>query len=286
MIRAIITALLLFVATTANASGLAWRVTTADGACLYLVGTVHAARPDFYPLPAYITDAFDEAAVLVMEVDTTAVDPAAAARFGRDNGTLTDGRTLEDLLGTKDWRRTSEWARQLGVPQHRLSRMRPWLAAVTLVSLEIRRMGLDSALGMEMHLATRAVERDMPIVELETLVEQLSALSNLSLKAETAFLKQSLTTPEEFESSVNTIVDSWLAGDADAMRIVLEDSYEDAQEVYDAVMRARNLRWLPAIERMLASDQVHFVAVGALHMVGEDGLVRLLEERGYNVERL
>ncbi len=286
MVRSIITALLLLVATTVDASGLAWRVTSPDGACLYLVGTVHAARPDFYPLPAAITDAFEAADTLAMEVNTTAIDPGAAARFGRDNGTLTNGRTLEDVLGAEDWRRASEWGRQLGVPQRRLSRMRPWLAAVTLVSLEIRRMGLDSELGMEMHFAGRAVERDMPIVELETLVEQLSALSNLSPAAEAAFLKQSLTTPDEFAATVNNIVDSWLAGDADAMETVLDDSYDGAEEIYDAVMRARNKRWLPAIERMLTTDQVHFVAVGALHMVGEDGLVKLLERRGYSVERL
>lgn len=286
MVRAIITALLLLVATVADASGLAWRVTAPTGGHLFLVGTVHAARPDFYPLPAHITNAFGAADTLVVEVDTTAVDPAAAARFGRDFGTLTDGRTLEDILGTDDWRRASEWGRQLGVPLHRLSRMRPWLAAVTLVSLEIRRAGLDASLGMEMHFTSRAVERNMPIVELETLAEQLSALSNLSPAAETEFLQQSLTTPDEFAASVNNIVDSWIAGDTDAMQRVLEDSYEGADEIYDAVMRARNNRWLPAIEQMLNSDQVHFVAVGALHMVGEDGLVRLLEERGYSVERL
>jgi uncharacterized protein len=287
MVRAIITALLLsVVAASADASGLSWRVTAPEGGSLYLIGTVHAARPDFYPLPDPITEAFEVADTLVLEVDTTAVDPAAAARFGREHGTLLDGRTLEDLLGTEDWRRASEWGRKLGIPQHRLAKMRPWLAAVTLVSLEIRRIGLDSALGMEMHFATRAVEREMPILELETLVEQLSALSNLSSEAETEFLKQSLTTADEFEASVNTIVDSWLAGDADAMQRVLEDSYDGADEIYDAVMRARNQRWLPAIEKMLASDRVHFVAVGALHMVGEDGLVELLEERGYRVERL
>ncbi|MEX0899642.1 MAG: TraB/GumN family protein [Gammaproteobacteria bacterium] len=286
MVRTIITALLLLVATTVDASGLAWRVTAPDGAHLYLVGTVHAARPDFYPLPIRITDAFEAADALTMEVNTTLIDPGAAARFGREHGTLSGGRTLEELLGNEDWRRASEWGRKLGIPQRRLSMMRPWLAAVSLVSLEIRRIGLDSALGMEMHFAARAVERGMPIVELETLVEQLSALSNLSPEAEVAFLKQSLTTADEFAASVNDIVDSWLAGDADAMKRVLEDSYEGADEVYDAVMRARNQRWLPAIERMIESEEVHFVAVGALHMVGEDGLVRLLEARGYNVERL
>lgn len=286
MVRTIITALLLLVATTVDASGLAWRVTSADGACLYLVGTVHAARPDFYPLPEHITDAFEAADTLAMEVDATAVDPSDAARFGREHGTLRDGRTLEDVLGAEDWGRTSEWGRKLGVPQRRLSRMRPWLAAVTLVSLEIRRLGFDPALGMEMHFAGRAVERGMPIVELETLVEQLSALSNLSPTAEAAFLRQTLTTPDEFEASVNDLVDSWRSGDADAMQRVLEDSYEGADEIYDAVMRARNIRWLPALERMLASDQVHFVAVGALHLIGDDGLVGLLEKRGYRVERL
>lgn len=287
MLRILLTILaLMFAAAPAAAEGLAWRVSGADGAALYLVGTVHAARPDFYPLPASVTEGFEASDVLVMEVDMSRVEPGAAARFMREHGTLDDGTTLESLLGDEDWQRVVEWGRRAGVPSGRLWTMQPWLATVTLVSLEMHRIGLDPALGLERHFSAQADARDMPIEELETLDEQLKALSGLSRATQLAFLRQSLTTPEEFEAAVEEIVDAWQAGDAEAMARILSESYAGAEEVYDALMHDRNHRWLPALERMLAGERVHFVAVGALHLVGEDGLLALLKARGYSVERL
>src|SRR5690606_37888334 len=100
------------------------------------------------------------------------------------------------------------------------------------------------------------------------------------------FLTGSLSTTEEFRANLDEIIGSWRAGDAARLARVLDDSYDDADEVYEAVMRARNARWLPKIEAMLASDRVHLVAVGALHLVGEDGLVAMLAARGHAVEPL
>ena len=164
--------------------------------------------------------------------------------------------------------------------------MQPWLATVTLVSLEMRRLGLDPELGLERHFAKQADARGMPIAELETLDEQLSALAGPSLPTQVTFLRQALTTPDEFEAAVEQIVGAWRTGDADAMARILAESYVGADEVYAALMHDRNHRWLPELERMLADERVHFVAVGSLHLVGEDGLLALLTARGYRVERL
>ena len=77
----------------------------------------------------------------------------------------------------------------------------------------------------------------------------------------------------------------WVERGYDAEAISSDLSQKDRERVMQR-MRDRNLRWLPALERMLASERAHFVAVGALHLVGEDGLLALLEARGYSVERL
>lgn len=285
-LRLILTAVLLwFAAAPAAADGLGWRVTGDGGSALVLVGTVHAARPDFYPLPAPIEQAFDEAEVLVLEIDLSRLDPAAAAEYAQRHGMYPPDESLPATLGKADWTRVRGWARRVGVPLHRLERMRPWLAAVTLVSLEMQRLGLDPQLGMERHFARRAAERGLPVRGLETLAEQLDALSRLSAPTQRAFLVQSLTTTTEFEQAVDDIIGSWRDGDAARMATILEESYEGADEVYEALMRARNRRWLPEIEAMLASGRRHFVAVGSLHLVGDDGLTTMLEERGYRVER-
>ena len=286
-LRSILTALALACAPlVAQADGLGWRVTGTDGGTLYLVGTVHAARPDFYPLPTAIDKAFADAEVLALEIDMSTVTPAAASSYTKGHGYLGAMQTLDQLLGADDWTHVVEWGRKLGVPSGALKRMKPWLAGITLAALEMQHQGLDPGLGMDRHFTARAMKRRMPVVGLETLEQQLGALSGLSMKTQVAFLENSLTTTEVFAESLKTIIDSWVAGDGERLAQVLDESYEGAEEVYDALMRARNARWLPKIEAMLASDRTHFVAVGALHLVGEDGLVAMLEAAGYELEPL
>lgn len=286
-LRSILTALaLVCTATAAAADGLGWRVTDPDGGTLYLVGTVHAARPDFYPLPPALDAAFEDAEVLALEVDMSTLDPSAVARFTRGHGYLGAKTTLDQLVAPDDWQRVADWGRKLGVGSEKLKRMKPWLAAVTLVSLEMQRHGLDPGLGMERHFAARAAERGMPMVGLETLEEQLTALAGLTMDTQVAFLESSLATTEEFTASLDEIIGSWRDGDAARLAKVLDESYAGADEVYEAVMRARNIRWLPKVEAMLASDRTHLVAVGSLHLVGGDGLVELLAARGHTVEPL
>lgn len=286
-LRSMITALMLWtLAAPVSAAGLGWEVTAEDGRTLYLVGTLHAARESLYPLPDGVERAFAEAEVLVLEVDTSRIDPAEAGRIARERGRMPRGRTLRDAVSSDGWSRVSEWAQRLSIPEQNMLAMRPWLAAITLVALEMRRIGLDPELGMERHFAARADARGMPIAELESLAEQLAMLADLSEPTQVAFLEQSLTGTEEFAESVDRIIRNWVEGDAEAMEELLGSSFEGHDELYDTLMRQRNLRWLPEVEAMLDSGRTHFVAVGALHMVGDEGLVELLKGRGFRVEPL
>ncbi len=286
-LRPMITALVLCaLATPVSAAGLGWEVTADDGRTLYLVGTLHAARESLYPLPESVQRAFADAEALVLEVDTRHVDPAEAARIARDRGRMLQGHTLRDLVSSDAWSRVLAWAHRLGIPERNMLAMQPWLAAVTLVALEMRRIGLDPALGMEHHFATLADERGIPIAELESLAEQLEMLANLSESTQVAFLDHSLAGTEVFAGSVDDIIRNWVEGDTEAMEELLGSSFDGHGELYDTLMRQRNLRWLPVVETMLGSGRTHFVAVGALHMFGADGLVELLQVRGYRVEPL
>jgi hypothetical protein len=111
-------------------------------------------------------------------------------------------------------------------------------------------------------------------------------LADLSETTQVAFLEQSLTGTEEFAESVDRIICNWVDGDSEALAELLSSSYEGHDELYDMLMRQRNLRWLPEVEAMLASGRIHFVAVGALHLVGDEGLVELMKDKGYRVEQL
>ncbi len=285
--RIIITILALWtLAAPVAADGLGWRVHDSSGNHAYLIGTLHAATESFYPLPAEIDAAFADAEVLVLEVDITRVDQAEVARIARERGRIPGRHTLRDMVSPDGWTKVAQWSHRLGVPESNITRLQPWLAAITLIALEMRRIGFAPELGMERHLAERAVAHSKPIVELESLRGQLEMLAGLSEPTQVAFLEQSLTSTEDFAESVDRILQRWTAGDAEEMAAILSESFDGHEELYDVLMRSRNHRWLPEVEAMIASGRVHFVAVGSLHLVGDDGLVELLRGRGYSVESL
>ncbi|MCA1799004.1 MAG: TraB/GumN family protein [Xanthomonadaceae bacterium] len=197
-VRLMIAVVLVFCAGTLQAAGLGWRVADADGGTAYLVGTIHAARETLYPLPDPLLDAFAHSEILVVEVDVGAIDPRAAQRISAEHGVFPRDGSLRALLTDDAWTRAAAWSERLGVPRRNLNRMRPWLAAVTLVSLEIRQLGLDPEFGVERYFASRARARSMRIVELESLTEQLTTLAALPPATQVAFLEGSIPTGDGF----------------------------------------------------------------------------------------
>lgn len=271
------------VSSTAGAAGLAWVVHGDDGGTVYLVGTVHAANEAFYPLPESIDTAFEQSEVLVMEVDPALLDGQAMAATVAQLGLLPPGERLQDLLSTENWTAASQHAAVSGVPPEVLDRFRPWFAATVVAVSRIVAAGFNPELGMEQHFHRRA-DKGMPLVALETPEEQMQMLAGLTQPAQLAFLESSLV--DGFEDEVGGILDAWRAGNEAALVALATESYDDSEEVYERIIVARNRAWLPHIEAMVADGRRHFVAVGSMHLVGPDGVVAMLRERGYRVELL
>ena len=263
-----------------------WRVSDGDGNHLYLVGTVHAATEDMYPLPEPITAAFDSAEILVLEVDPRTMNQREMERLVRRYGMLSNRESLRDLLAADIWSRVVDWGQRVSLSPGQLNRMRPWLATTTLVSVELASIGVDRGLGMEPWLMERAINRGMLVKQLETAEEQIGMLAGLPLEVQISFLENSILDAETFSDSVGQLLGSWRNGDVEAMTELLAETYAEQPMIYEVMISSRNHRWVKAIEPMLASGQVHYVAVGALHMVGPDGLVALMLESGFVVERL
>jgi uncharacterized protein YbaP (TraB family) len=271
------------VSSTAGAAGLAWAVHGENGGTVYLVGTVHAANEAFYPLPEAIDAAFEQAEVLVMEVDPALLDGQAMAAVVAQLGLLPPGERLQDMMSAEHWTAASQYAAASGVQPEVLDRFRPWFAATIVSVSRIDDAGYNPDLGMEQYFHRRA-DRGMPLIALVTPEEQMQMLAGLSLAAQLAFLESSLV--DGFADEVGGILDAWRAGDHEALASLGMETYEESAEVYERLIVARNRAWIPPIEAMVADGRTHFVAVGSLHLVGPDGVVAMLRARGYRVEML
>jgi uncharacterized protein YbaP (TraB family) len=249
---------------------------------VYLLGSVHFLSAS-EQLPAALQEAYEDAEVLLMEIDMDDLDPLEAQQVTLELGMLPAGESLEQLLGAPTYSRLVARARDLGLEPALLNRFKPWLAAMTLVQLQLGKMGLDPSSGVEQRFTARAVVDKKPIHGLETLREQLGLLAGLPERQQREFLLYSIDDVERMSEELDELLSAWRRGDSKAMAQLLAEGFEQYPDLYRPLTVERNRRWLGQVEALLDDREDYLVVVGALHLVGKDSLIDLLQRQGHEV---
>lgn len=261
-----------------------WAVRDHDST-LYLFGTIHVMKPETEWRSPRFEAAFDGASQLILEVENPG-DQAAVLPLIREHG-LSPDRPLSSLLSDRDVTRLDAAARSVGLSAAQLDPMRPWLASLSLAAAPLRRGGFDPASGIDPVLRSRALEAGMTIGGLETLDQQVRLLAGFPEEGQLAYLMRSLDDFDDGAAQLQLLVAAWLDGDVVAIeRIGVAPMREVGERVYQALLVERNRAWADRITLMLDGAGTAFIAVGALHLAGEDSIQRMLEARGLTVERV
>ncbi len=253
---------------------------------VYLLGSIHLLRADDHPLPAVIFAAYDDAEVLVMEMDMDDLDPLEAHSLLAELGALPAGTSLSAVMGPELYAQARAYAETSNVPLSLLEGSKPWLAAITVEQMILTRIGFNPQYGIETSLAEKAIADGKEIVGLETMREQLQFLDDMSLDAQRALLLQALEESIEIERIMDELVDAWRHGDVEFLENIMLEAVEQYPELYRTIVVERNRRWLVHIEQLLGEEEDYLVVVGALHLIGEDGLTALLEDEGHEVVQM
>ena len=262
-----------------------WRIAGATNS-VYLLGSIHLLREQDHPLPGVIDKAYDDADVIVMEIDMDDMDPVyTQAAFNRA-GVLQDGTTLQDLMGEEAFTAASEAAAAIDIPLDMLAKSEPWLAAITVELMLLYRIGFDPALGVEMTMTQRAAADGKPIEGLETIDEQLAFLDSLPIDAQREMLLQVLSEGAAMSESIGDLIEAWHHGDTATLEDALLSSAVGLDELNEVLVNSRNRRWAETISTWLDDEQDYLIVVGALHLVGEQGVPALLEKRGFGIHQL
>lgn len=268
---------------------LLWKVSDADNS-LYLMGSFHLLREGDYPLAASTDLAFEDAESVVFELSPAEMnDPALGRKMGAA-ARREDGKRLQDTLSPETWGQLQAWSARRGVPVENLQGFEAWFVSLTVSLVEMQMLGLDPALGLDRHFARRAVEAGKPTQGLETGDQQIALFDGLEPRLQQQSLEDVLQDAEKMEENINRLHDLWRRGDDAGMEAETNQRMRDEYpELYKRINRDRNLAWLPVLQQRLdegGKDEDVLVVVGALHLLGDDGLVKLLDEAGYTVERL
>jgi uncharacterized protein YbaP (TraB family) len=264
--------------------GVLWKASNSQGV-VYLVGSVHLLTKDYYPLSPTLDAAFNESDLLVEEIDLGDTGAVNALQL-MTRSQLPAGESLDTLLGPTDYARVSKRFAGLGLPIEALRQFKPWTLALMLSQLEWAKAGFDPALGLDQHFFDRAKKSGKAVRGLETVEFQLSRFDGLPLDQQARLLVQTIDEIESETANVVKLVDAWKTGDVVTLeKMAMADIGKDPF-LYNRFLVERNRNWMPVIESLFNRPGRAFVVVGAAHLIGPDGLVQMLEAKGYRVEQL
>ncbi|MFT6957638.1 MAG: hypothetical protein ACJAYC_002651 [Halieaceae bacterium] len=268
-------------ALTAGEPLLAWRVLSPD-AELYLLGSVHVAFEDIYPLREEIETAFSRSNTLVVEVDIGGAGALEIQQLLLEHGALPPGGSLEQSLSPSTWDALQKYLRSRALSLEIFVGLKPALVATALSALRLAELGMHSELGIDQHFLNQA-RGSKDIVELETPEEQVSLL--LDVPQPDLLMVQTLTQLDGIDLFIRPIYDAWRLGDSEKLNnLLLEDKrhqHPELEPIYRRMFDDRNSRMTSRIIEMLVVRGSYFVVVGAGHLVGETGIITQLEQRGY-----
>jgi len=251
-----------------------------------LLGSIHVLPASMAALPRFIHELYDEADTLVMELAMDQFNPITFQQRVTALGRLPPDRQLQDVLGPQRWAEAAAMARAIDLQLELLNGVRPWLAALTVTQIRLMQMGFSPDFGIEMQLTSWATRDRIPMVGLETVAEQLAVFADISEQAQVEMLMQSLNDAVTLQEDLDDIIGAWASGDVARMEDELLASVRESPELYEAVAVQRNRAWIEPIEALLQQPGTHLVVVGALHLVGEDSVIAMLEARGHTLQRL
>jgi uncharacterized protein YbaP (TraB family) len=278
-------ALGLFGCLTAQAAGPVWAVRGSHNV-LYLAGSIHMLPADDAALPAGFARAYGDSSRLVMELDLGKFDPMEAMTWMMDHGTLPAGTTLHGLLGEQRYARVTAAAASLGMPMMGLDSLAPWVVGIQITDVAYEQAGFDPEQGVEEQLLRLAQADHRPTAGLETLPEELGSLASLSSADQIRMLDQTVDELKDLKSEMREITGAWRQGNGTRLARLLSSEYSAFPSLYKPLVTDRNRRWLPQLEQLLKSNDNVLVVVGALHLVGEGGLLELLRSKGYTITQL
>ena len=272
-------------ATAKAAQPAMWTVSDAD-TTIYLFGTIHLLPQDYQWRTPKFNQAVAGSQQLVVE---TLVDLQRPGGIMNDKMRLGFSRGLppiaERVPAEKRALLRSVIAKS-GAPERVYDQMETWLAALELLGVRFREIGLHSGAGPEEVLRQEFGAARKPVGELETITEQLGYFDALSEKAQRALLEGAISESDEMSKDFGQMLAAWARGDVSALDKFFNGQLSTLPEMREALLRRRNANWTRWVERRMASPGSVMVAVGAGHLAGRDSLVDMLRRNGYKVRRV
>lgn len=263
-----------------------WEVSK-DGSTVYLGGTIHVLSAADYPLPQAFEVAYQKSEIVFFEVDIAELSGGEFLSLLGRKSAYPLGTTLKSKLSDSTWLLFDAAMKELGLSAYAVNHLRPGAVMSTLMSLEMIKLGMVAD-GVDRYFYEQSAADKKQTGSLETAEQQVQLITELGQGNEDEFIQYLVEDLKSFSSQFVALKGAWLHGDNSQLSTLsrLDELKAEDPAMYQAILDDRNRAWLPLIENMFQSPAVELVLVGALHLVGEDGLLHLLTEKGYQVKQM
>ena len=262
------------------AKGLLWRISK-GGRVSHLFGTMHVSDPEVTALPAPVAEAFDKSAQFVMEA---LPEPEQLLQM---YGMMffADGDQLSNHVAAPIFERATAILSAYQLPPEAVARMKPWAAFLTMSYPPEQARNVDQALDLV--LLARAKQNGAEVAGLESLTEQADLFDQFTLPEQVRLLTDTVCHYEFAQREFAGLKAFYLKQDLGALYRYSQRYTAAGESLYKRLMQAllvdRNSRMAERMRPMLEQGGA-FIAIGALHLAGEAGVLALLEKQGYQLQ--
>lgn len=271
-----------------NAKSILYKVTS-NSSTVYVLGSIHLAKPELYPLDKAIEKAYAASDALVVELDPGSPHSLQVIQdVMMTEGMYPPGKSLKSELTPRTYKMLEAYMQQTGLSLEIMQPMRPWTVMLQLSVMEMLRLGYSPELGIDNHFLLQAKHDKKRVLEIESAEEQMALLSKNDKAFQDLMLRYTLESMHEMEPLLEKMFTSWKEGDAATLATVVDSSLvvdPRLTQIYDLLITQRNYKMTATIESYLTTNKVYFVVVGAGHVVGDKGIIALLQKAGYVIKQ-
>lgn len=261
--------------------GLLWRVQKVGMVDSFVFGTMHITDSRVTKLSPKVEEAFMQSKILCTEIsfDQASLQNAAAALF------LQEGKSLKAIVGDNLYEKTASLLEKKSIPRNAVDRLKPWAAMMLMI------LPNDQKLPLDILLYQTALQRGSDVCGLESISEQTGVMDNFPIKSQVLMLKDTVENYAKIPDMLEKMIKFYLTGDlAKLMDIEIQEATTSEMrnlkaEFVNKVLIARNHIMADRMEPQFKKGST-FIAIGALHLFGKEGVPSLLEQRGYKVNRI
>lgn len=285
-LKALFTLILIAVSSNAVAKSPVFKVSKGDDH-LFIGGTIHLLSEQDYPLPSAFDKSYKNSDSIIFETDIAAAQSPEMQMKILPIMMNPTGTSLKSQISDESYQLLTSYLTEQKLPIETFDMLTPIGVSLTLLAIELQKRGITGANGVESFYNLRGKNDSKEFEQLESIDEQVSFIKKMGEGDPDMIIKSSISEMKNLNKMWDSMVSAWKQGNFKELEAIgITPMLKDFPEMYQYLLVDRNNRWMKKIKPMFGDQDIEFIMVGALHLVGEDGLIEQLKELGYKVEQL